>query len=316
MLHINSIFQKVKTILNKPKYILIKFLYLISPLLPEKLYLKLLFPLRTGYRLNLKKPRTYNEKLQWLKLNYRNELLPKLVDKFEFKEYAKSIIDNKYIVETYGVWDNFEDIDFKKLPNKFVLKTTHDQGGVVICKDKSKLDLGKTESKLNKHLNRRSLYYLMREWPYKSVKPRIIAEELLIEDNDLGLKDYKFYCFDGEPKILYVSYGREGKNTYLDFYDIEFNKLDIKRPKYIQPKEIMAKPDNFDLMVELATKLSENQPHVRVDFYNIKGQIKLGEFTLFQGGGMMPFYPTEWDYKLGEWLNLDKIDNSIKITKK
>src|SRR5690554_3787274 len=207
------------------KHILIKFLYIISPLVSDRKYLKLLFPLRTGYKLNLKNPRTYNEKLQWLKLNYRNDLYPKLVDKYEFKEYARKIVGDKYIIKTYGVWDSFEEIDFDILPKQFVLKTTHDQGGVVVCRDKSKLDINKVREKINKHLGRRSLYYLMREWPYKYVKPRIIAEELLVEKDELGLKDYKFYCFHGVPKIFYISYGRQGKETFLDYYDISFNKL-------------------------------------------------------------------------------------------
>src|SRR5690606_5885145 len=168
----------------------------------------------------------------------------------------------------------------------------------VVCKDKSQLDIKKTQQIISKHL-KRNLYYLMREWPYRYVKPRIIAEELLIEKDDLGLKDYKFYCFHGEPKVLYVSFGRQSDKTYIDFYDMNFNKLDIKRPKYFQPDEVMKRPDNFDEMVELAKILSKNEPHVRVDFYNIDGKIKLGEFTLFQGGGMMPFYPEAWDYKLG-----------------
>src|SRR5690606_6964279 len=132
-----------------------------------------------------------------------------LVDKYEFKEYARKMIGDEYIIKTYGVWESFEEINFEELPNQFVLKTTHDQGGVVVCKDKSLLDIEKTRQKINRHLNRRNLYYLMREWPYKYVKPRIIAEELLIEKGELGLKDYKFYCFHGEPKVLYISRSEE-----------------------------------------------------------------------------------------------------------
>lgn len=307
MAFINVIPQKIKSFYKKIKYLFIKFLYTISPIFPDKLYLKLLFPLRTGYKLNLKNPQTYNEKLQWMKLNYRNDLYPKLVDKYEFKEYARKIVGNKYIIKTYGVWNSFDEIGFDALPEQFVLKTTHDQGGVVVCKNKSEFDIEKAKQKLNKHLKRRNLYYLMREWPYKYVKPRILAEELLIENDDIGLKDYKFYCFHGEPKILYISYGRQGSETYLDYYDIEFNKLDIKRPKYIQPKEIMKKPENYDEMLNLAKLLSKDEPHVRVDFYNINNQIKLGEFTLFQGGGMMPFYPKEWDFRMGDWINIETL---------
>lgn len=302
-----NLIKRILKVLSNPQKTGIKLLTLISPVFTDKTYLKLLFPLKTGYKLDLKNPQTYNEKLQWLKLNYRNDLHPRLVDKYEFKEYARKLIDEEYLIKTYGVWNKFEDINFDTLPNQFVLKTTHDQGGVVVCKDKSQLDFDKTKKKINKHLKRRSLYYSMREWPYKYVKPRIIAEELLNEEDEFGLKDYKFYCFNGEPKVLYVSYGRQGNETYLDFYDIEFNKLNIRRPGFIQPKGIMEIPENYDEMVELATELSANEPHVRVDFYNINGQIKLGEFTLFQGGGMMPFYPKEWDYKMGSWIDLNKL---------
>lgn len=304
MAFINVVTRKIIVLYRKPKYLFIKLLYNISPVFSDRLYLKLLFPLRTGYKLNLKSPQTYNEKLQWLKLNYRNELYPKLVDKYEFKEYASEIVGQEYIIKTYGVWDSFEKIDFDKLPSQFVLKTTHDQGGVIVCKNKLDFDIEKASLKLNKHLKRRNLYYRMREWPYKYVKPRIIAEELLVEDGDRGLKDYKFYCFHGEPKIMYISYGREDKETYLDFYDIDFNKLDVRRPKYNQSKDLLKKPDNFDKMIELAKILSKNQPHVRIDFYNIYDRIKLGEFTLFQGGGMMPFCPKEWDFRLGSWIDL------------
>lgn len=299
--------MKIQNFLKRPQSLFIKILVKSSPWFSDKVYLKLLFPLKTGYRLNLENPKTYNEKLQWLKLNYRSDLLPKLVDKYEFKEYARKMIGDEYIIKTYGVWESFEEINFEELPNQFVLKTTHDQGGVVVCKDKSLLDIEKTRQKINRHLNRRNLYYLMREWPYKYVKPRIIAEELLIEKGELGLKDYKFYCFHGEPKVLYISFGRQSDKTYFDFYDISFNKLDIKRPKYAQPKEVMEKPDNFDKMIELAKVLSKNEPHVRVDFYNIDGKIKLGEFTLFQGGGMMPFYPKKWDYTFGSWIDLGQL---------
>ncbi len=298
--------KRINNFIKRPHALFIKILTGLSPLFSDRTYLILLFPLKTGYRLNLKNPQTYNEKLQWLKLNYRNDLLPKLVDKYEFKEYARRLIGDEYIIRTFGVWDSFEEINFDELPNQFVLKTTHDQGGVIVCENKSQLNIKKTRSLINKHL-KRNLYFPMREWPYKKIKPRIISEELLVEKDELGLKDYKFYCFHGEPKVFYISSGRQSNQVYLDFYDINFNKLDIKRPKYAQPNGIIEKPENFDKMVELARILSKNEPHVRIDFYNINGKIKLGEFTLFQGGGMMPFYPKKWDYEFGKWLDLNKV---------
>jgi|SRR5690625_3159288 len=305
----SNILNRIVKGIKNPKLIYKHILFACSSWLPDKFYLQQLFPIYTGYKLDLDNPQTYNEKLQWLKLYYRNPLYPKFVDKYEFKEYAQEIIGEQFIIPTYGIWDKFEDIDFDKLPNQFVLKTTHDQGGVVVCKDKRQLDFKKAEEKINKHLSRKNLFYRMREWPYKFVKPRIIAEELLNVEDEFGLKDYKFYCFNGEPKVLYVSYGRQGNETYFDFYDIKFNKLNIRRPGFTQPKGLMEKPENYEQMVELAKKLSAKEPHVRIDFYNINGEIKLGEYTLFQGGGMMPFYPEKWDYELGSYLKLPKKNN-------
>src|SRR5690606_148439 len=200
-----------------------------SPIFSDEFYLKRLFPLMVGYKLNLQDPKTYNEKLQWLKLYYRDPLLPCLVDKYEYKKYVKELVGERYVVKNLGVWDNFEEINFDKLPTQFVLKTTHDQGGVVICKDKSTFDIINARRKLKRHFNL-NLYYLYREWPYKYIKPRIIAEEYLIDESGDDLKDYKLYCFNGEPKVMYISSGRQTNTTYLDFFDMDFNYLNIRRP--------------------------------------------------------------------------------------
>lgn len=301
----NNFKQKISTVISKPKVLLIKILYLISPILSDRLYLKLLFPLKVGYKLNLKNPQTYNEKLQWLKLNYRDNRLPAMVDKYEYKQHVAEAIGSDYVVKNFGVWENFDDIDFEILPTRFVLKTTHDQGGVILCSDKAHFDLDKARKKINRHL-KRNIFYLYREWPYKKVKPRVIAEEFL-EDEWGDLLDYKFYCFDGEPKIMYIAAGRKSGETCFNFYDMNFNFLDIKRPGYNQCGIEVKKPENFDLMISLAKQLSIAQPHVRIDFYSIKGKIYVGEYTLFQGGGMMPFVPEKWDYTLGSWLDLDKV---------
>lgn len=281
---------------------LIKLLYFISPIFDDKTYLKLLFPLRTGYKLNINKPQTYNEKLQWLKLNYRDPLLPKLVDKYEYKLYVDKVVGSQYVVKNFGIWDSFDDIDFELLPNQFVLKTTHDQGGVVICVDKSQFNLQSAKKKLKRHL-RKNLYYAFREWPYKYIKPRIIAEEYLAETSVEGLKDYKFYCFNGKPEIMYISSGRQSDVTSFGFFDMNFKVLNIKRPHYKQFNDY-DKPKRWSEMIDLATTLSAGQPHVRIDFYEVDDRLLLGEYTLFQGGGMMPFYPFEWDLKMGNMLLL------------
>lgn len=253
--------------------------------------------------LNLDNPQTFNEKLQWLKLHAKHEEYTNLVDKYEAKKYVASVIGDEYIIPTIGVWDKFEDIDFDKLPQQFVLKTTHDSGGVVICKDKSNLDISKARRKLNKSL-KHNFYWEHREYPYKNVKPRIIAEKFMVDESGTELKDYKFFCFDGKPKMLYIATDRP-YNTHFDFYDIEFNHLPFEQAHPLT-KKIIAKPKGFNEMLRLAEVLSQNIPHVRVDFYDINGRIYFGELTFFHMSGNFPFKPEVWDYKIGEWLKLPK----------
>lgn len=302
------LYTKIKTFLVNPSVLGIKIIQFLSPLFSDKLYIRLLFRMRAGYRLDLKRPETFNAKLQWLKLYYRAPELTQMVDKFEAKKYVKTLIGDEYVIPNLGVWDCFEDINFNELPNQFVLKTTHDQGGVVICRDKNKFDASEAKAKLNKHLGR-NFYLKYREWPYKNVKPRIIAEKFITMPVDLDLKDYKFYCFGGKAKIVFVASGRHSTNTTFDFYDIDFNHLDITRPRVNQSKEGNAVPENYEKMVELAERLSRGLPHVRVDFYNIGGSIYFGEFTFFTGSGMKPFHPRKWDYIFGDFLKLPVHDN-------
>src|SRR5690554_4763154 len=299
------IFRKFRTFVKKPKVLFIKLLQLVSPILPDRIYLKMLFPLYTGYKLDLKNPRTYNQKLQWLKLYYRKPIMTKMVDKYEAKEYISQILGEEYVVKNYGVWNSFDEIDFDALPNQFVLKTTHDQGGVVICKDKHNFDYRQAKKKLNKHLKVKH-FYLTREWPYKNVKPRILAEEYLNPNEDASFKDYKFYCFNGVPKVMYVSMGKHSGKMTFDYFDMEFNLLNIERPNIQNSGKQTTKPEQFDLMKELAAKLSVGFPHLRTDFYEVKGRIYVGELTFFQGGGLMPFIPQKWDYTLGDWIDLSK----------
>lgn len=311
---IKDLKRKIKIVFKNPKVILIKLLHLTSPLLDDKTYLKLLFPLYTSYKLDIDNPQTYNQKLQWLKLNYRKPVMTQMVDKYEAKAIVKDAIGEEYVVKNYGVWNSFDEIDFDLLPDKFVLKTTHDQGGVVICKDKSTFDFKAAKKKLNFHLKRKH-YYLSREWPYKNVPPRILAEEYL-NFGEEDLKDYKFFCYNGEVKALFIASERQsGKEVKFDFYDKDFNFLDIIQT-HPQSGKINNKPKNFDEMIFLAEKLSQKIPHVRVDFYNIKGDIYFGEFTFSHHGGLVPFHPEKWDYIFGEWIDLDSIVNKrLKIEK-
>lgn len=300
---INVLLRKLKTFIKTPKILIIKILYIFSPWMGDRIYLKLLFPLKVGYWLNLKDPKTFNQKLQWLKLNYRRPEFTTMVDKYEVKQYVKGLIGEEYIIENYGVWNSFSSIDFDRLPSKFVLKTTHDQGGVIICRDKALFDFNSAEAKLKKHLKRKH-YYLSREWPYKAVKPRIIAEKYIAAyENEYEVSDYKFFCFDGVPKLLYIASERQNKHVKFDFFDMNFNYLDIKQ-SYEQSGKYITKPEGFQHMVDLAKILSSGYPHIRVDFYNIRGKIFFGELTLFHHGGLVPFFPMKWDYRLGDWLHL------------
>ena len=270
---------------------------------PEK-SLKKIFLSRMGQELNLDNPKTFNEKLQWIKLYYHDPLYTELVDKLLVKDYISKMIGDKYVIRTLGVWSSFEDIDINKLPNQFVLKCTHDSGGIYICKNKSNIDIKKAKSILSNSL-KRNYYYLGFEWPYKNVIPRIIAEEYKEDNITKDLRDYKFFCFNGKVKALFVATDRQNANEEVkfDFFDENYNHLPIKQghENALIPPE---KPSKFEEMKMLAEKLSINIPHVRIDFYEANNQVYFGEMTFFSYSGWTKFEPYEWDYKFGEWLIL------------
>ena len=272
----------------------------------DKKYLEIAYKICTGLELNLDNPNRYNEKIQWLKLYDRNPRYTKWVDKYEAKKLASEVVGEEYIIPTIGVWDTFDQIDFGLLPDKFVLKCTHDSGGIVICTDKSKLDIKKTRKKINKCL-KHNFYWGQREWPYKDVKPRIIAEQYMIDRKTGELPDYKFFCFDGEVKALFIATERQklGEDTKFDFFDSEFNHLPFTNG-HPNAHTLPEKPENFELMKQLARKLSKDIPHVRVDLYEINGKVYFGELTFAHWSGLMPFEPEEWDYTFGSWINLPK----------
>ena len=303
--------EKMKHIINfcknlfcNRKQALLSILVRIAPIFPDRAYLKLYYYLNMGKWLSLDNPETYNEKLQWLKLYNRKPEYTQMVDKVGAKEYVANIIGEEYLIPTLGVWDSVDDIDFDELPNQFVLKCTHDSGGIVICKDKSKLCVQTAKQKLKQGLKRR-YYYQNREWPYKNVKPRIIGEQYMVDESGYELKDYKFFCFDGEPKVLFIATDRgvAGEETKFDFFDMEFNHLPFTNGHPNAEREI-AKPQGFEEMKQLAAKLSQGQPHLRVDFYDINGKIYFGELTFYHWSGVVPFSPEEWDYTFGSWIEL------------
>ncbi len=259
--------------------------------------------------LDLDNPCSFNEKLQWLKLYDRQPNYTRLVDKYAVKEFVASRIGNEYIIPTLGIWDRFEDIDFNILPNQFVLKCTHDSGGLIICRDKTKFDLQRAKRVIKKS-QKRNYYYWGREWPYKDVKPHIIAEKYMEDTETKELRDYKFFCFNGEVKALFIATDRQNPNedTKFDFFDADFNHLPF-RQGHPNAKVPPQKPVNFEKMKELAMILSKDIPHVRVDFYEVNGKIYFGEMTFYHFSGFTPFEPEEWDYKFGEWLKMPSKEN-------
>lgn len=267
----------------------------------DELYIKLAYFARMHKPLSLRNPQTYNEKLQWLKLYNRKTEYTELVDKYEVKNYVAKIIGPEHIIPTIGVWDKADDIDFKSLPQQFVLKTTHDSGGLYICKDKKQINVDEIRSKMTKAL-KRNYFRLHREYPYKNVKRRIIAEPFMIDDSGKGLKDYKFFCFNGEPKVMFIATDRP-TDTRFDFFDMDFNHLPIKQghPQATKP---ITRPKGFEEMKKMATILSKGIPHVRVDFYDINGKVYFGEMTFFHYSGLVPFVPEKWDLIIGNWLQL------------
>lgn len=273
----------------------------------DETYIKIAYRIRMGKKLNLDLPVTYSEKLQWLKLYDRKQIYTTMVDKYEVKEYVSKIIGDRYVIPTFNVWNNAEDINFDLLPDQFVLKCTHDSGGLVICKDKSKLDITATKKKLNACLNH-NFFYAQREWPYKDVKPRIIAEPYVEDKITKELRDYKFFCFNGEVKAMFIASDRgSAEETKFDFYDQNFNHLPFTNghPNADIPPQ---KPEQFELMKKLAAQLSCGIPQLRVDFYEANGQVYFGELTFFHWSGMTPFEPEEWDNKFGEWITLPSKD--------
>lgn len=294
--------SKIAKIVKDPLCILRKLITKCKlKLLPDKAYLSLVYYAHFGKKINLDNPKTYNEKLQWLKLYDRKPEYTRMVDKCEAKKYVADIIGEEYIIPTLGVWDDSEKIDFDALPDQFVLKTTHDSGGVIVCRDKAKLDIPAAREKLRKSLER-EYFYWGREWPYKDVKPRIIAEQYMVDESGTELKDYKFFVFQGEPKMLFIATDR-GIDTRFDFYDMDFNHLPFLNGHANAVKEIH-KPKSFEQMKELAAKLAGDIPHLRVDFYDVNGHIYFGELTFFHWSGFVPFEPEEWDERLGSWITL------------
>lgn len=298
MININSIWAKIQR----------KFLFTFARFLPDRFYLEKLFPLIVGYPLDLDNPQTFNEKLQWLKLYDRNPEYTKMVDKYEVKSIVASLIGSQYVIPLYGVWDDFDDIDFDKLPNQFVLKCTHDSGGFVVCRNKSNFDKITAKKILSKCLSE-NYYWLKREWAYKNVKPRIIAEKYMPSLGNIDSVEYKLTVINGKVKVITVCSGiphSDFKLRHNDNFDVQWNRQDWYA--YYEPVGgVIGKPSQMDRIVELSEELAKNVPTARIDWYIIDGHIFFGEMTFYTWAGFIEFTPKEWDINMGRWLTLPEV---------
>lgn len=294
--------QRIKAGFN---YLLVQIIIVFRPFLGDQIYLKLIFRRLVGYNLNLDDPKSYNEKLQWLKLYDKNPLYTTLVDKDLVKDYVAHLIGAEYIIPTYGVWENPNQIEWNKLPDEFILKTTQGGGceGVVICRNKENFDKKKAINKLKKAL-KQDLYKKLLEWPYRNVQRKIIAEKLLAGEDGKAPRDYKIYCFNGVPKVMVIATERFCvSHAYFDYFDMNGNHLPITQGDINNP--VMPQiPQNFDEMKKIAAKLSQGIPQVRVDLYSVENKVYFGELTLFDSSGFAKFTPVEWDYIWGDWIML------------
>lgn len=278
--------------------------------MPDRVYINVDYYLRMGIKLNLNNPQSFNEKIQWLKLYDRRQEYTMMVDKYNVRSYIADKIGEEYLIPLLGVWDDPDDIDFDALPDQFVLKCTHDSGGLVVCRDKSKLEIEDAKKKIKRSL-KQNYYYNCREWPYKNIIPRIIAEKFMSDSIQLsGLIDYKFFCCNGQPKMLYVSQGLENHSTAsISFLKLDWTFYPFRRSDYKPFKTLPPKPQNYERMLELATDLAAGFPFLRVDLYEINGEIYFSELTFSPCGGMIPFDPPKWDNQLGEWIKLPIREN-------
>lgn len=275
-----------------------KLLYFTS----DEAFSKIKYFYRFKKKLNLRNPKTFNEKLQWLKLYNRKDKYTLMVDKYKVREYICDKIGKNYLIPLLGVWDRPSEIDFESLPNQFVLKCNHNSGkGLIICKDKSRLNINKVKRELEVAL-KEDYYIRSREWPYKNVRRKIICEEYMTDNFHDDLNDYKFFCFNGKVKYIMTGSNRFS-NLKITFFDPEWNVAPFKRYN-IENDQTIQKPQNLEKMIEIAEILSNGEPFLRVDLYDINNNIYFGELTFYPAGGMKPFEPQEWDLKLGDLINL------------
>lgn len=279
-----------------------KSIIFLGRVLPDKTYIKTVFFLRNRQWLNLDNPQTYNEKVNWLKLHDRKPIYTQMVDKKTAREIVARTIGTQYTTRLLGCWDRFEDIDFSTLPNSFILKCNHDSGSVVVCKDKTHFDYKRARKILTKHLKNNAFYYA-REWPYKNIKPQILAEEFLSDGTHPVLPVYKIFCFHGEPKIIQAIHNDKQPNETVDYLDTQWNWLDCHQ-YFPRSRQRPTAPVCLEQMLDMARRLSNGLTHVRVDFYEINGKPCFSEFTFYNDAGIARFTPDKWDHILGQYITL------------
>lgn len=294
--------SQIKRWLKHPTRFIAAVIARLGKRLPDALYLRLRYYDVFGKRLNLKEPKTFNEKLQWLKLYDRKPEYTIMVDKIEAKKWVADRIGQEFIIPTLGVWERPEDIDFDSLPNQFVLKTNHDSGAVIICKDKSKLNIDATRKKLAVSL-KHDYYIFGREWPYKDVKRRILGEKYMVDESGYELKDFKIFCFNGNPEFIQVDFDRFADSGHKrNLYSIDWEILDFQYGYPSDRSHRIERPTNLEEMLKCASTLSQGHPFLRVDFYSINGSSKFGETTFFPECGFGQFDPSNIDERYGKKL--------------
>lgn len=287
--------------------ILMRFVFNFPRLFSDRRYLIILFPLCTGYKLDIDNPQTFNEKLQWLKLNYHKPEFPIMVDKVEAKKYVSKIIGEDHIIPTLAVYNNVNEIDFDSLPNQFVMKCTHDSGNLVICTDKSNINQKRIIRQFKKGL-KNNYFYLGREWVYKNIVPRIIVEKYMTNNGE-ELNDYKIFNFGGEPKIIEVDYDRF-KGHKRQLFTLDWKRINATCI-YPGGDKVISKPKQLEQMLDFAKKLSKGHPHIRTDFYIINEKVYFGELTFYHQSGFCNITPFEFDLEMGNWIQLPKPSKEI-----
>jgi len=269
---------------------------------PDARYLRTCFRIKMGYSLDLESPRTFNEKLQWLKLYDRRPEYVGLVDKLGAREYVEARVGASHLIPLLGVWDGADAIDFSALPARFVLKCTHDSGSAVICRDRATFHEKRARAWLARRL-RRNYFWAGREWPYLNIRPRIIAEAYMTDESETELKDYKFFCFHGEPKVIQVDFDRFTAHK-RNLYDPEWNRMPLAIEYPDDPERNITRPHNLDQVLSFVEAIAPSAPFVRVDLYLVRDRIYFGEFTFYHGEGLEHFRPAHFDAMFGSWIRL------------